>query len=98
MSGLKRRGRYVAISLIVACLAALPVPAGADDAMTARQLVERAKLSFESMMAAPEMEALRDLLKTAKGVFIAPQVLRGAFIFGASGGSGVFFARGETPG
>jgi SH3 domain-containing YSC84-like protein 1 len=98
MSALKRRGRSIAISLIVACVAALPVPAAADDAMTARQLVERAKLSFESMMVAPEMEALRDLIKTARGVFIAPQVLRGAFIFGASGGSGVFFARAETPG
>jgi lipid-binding SYLF domain-containing protein len=98
MSGLRRRGRHIAISLIVACVAALPAPAGADDAMTARQLVERARLSFESMMVAPEMEGLRDLLKTAKGAFIAPQVLRGAFIFGVSGGSGVFFARAETPG
>jgi lipid-binding SYLF domain-containing protein len=86
------------VALLVACVAALTGPAAADDAMTARQLVERAKLSFESMMVAPEMEALRDLIRTAKGVFIAPQVLRGAFIIGVSGGSGVFFARGETPG
>jgi lipid-binding SYLF domain-containing protein len=97
MTALQRRGRYAAVALIVACLAATPLPAAADDAMTARQLVERAKLTFETMMVVPEMEALRDLLKTAKGVFIAPQVLRGAFIFGASGGSGVFFARAETP-
>src|SRR4029077_1477099 len=45
-----------------------------------------------------EMDGLRDLIRRAKGVFIAPQVLRGAFIFGVSGGSGVFFARGEQPG
>jgi lipid-binding SYLF domain-containing protein len=88
----------VAAALIVAVLVAMAMPAWADDAMDARQLVERAKLSFEGMLAAPEMDGLRDLIRTAKGVFIAPQVLRGAFIFGVSGGSGVFFARSELPG
>jgi lipid-binding SYLF domain-containing protein len=78
--------------------AALANPARADDAMDARQLVEKAKFTFESVRVAPEMEGLRDLMKNAKGVFIAPQVLRGAFIFGVSGGSGIFFARGERPG
>ena len=92
-----RRG-YVAAMLLLLGSAALGTPARADDAMDARQLVERAKLSFESMMVAPEMDPLRDLITKAKGVFIAPQVLRGAFIFGVSGGSGVFFARAERPG
>jgi len=95
---LPRGSRLVAAALIVAGLTALTMPARADDAMDARQLVERAKLSFEGMTVAPEMEGLRDLIRRAKGVFIAPQVLRGAFIFGVSGGSGVFFARGEQPG
>ena len=95
---LPRRSRLVAAALIVAGLTALTMPARADDAMDARQLVERAKLSFEGMIVAPEMDGLRDLIRGAKGVFVAPQVLRGAFIFGVSGGSGVFFARGEQPG
>ena len=43
-----------------------------------------------------EIEAIRDLMTKARGVFIAPQVLKGAFIVGASGGSGVFLAR-EDP-
>ena len=38
---------------------------------------------------------VRDLLKKAKGVYIAPEVLRGAFIVGASGGSGVLLVRGD---
>jgi lipid-binding SYLF domain-containing protein len=95
---LPRGSRLVAAALIVAGLTALTMPARADDAMDARQLVERAKLSFEGMIVAPEMDGLRDLIRGAKGVFIAPQVLRGAFIFGVSGGSGVFFARSERPG
>jgi lipid-binding SYLF domain-containing protein len=39
------------------------------------------------------MDGFRDLMKKAKGIFIAPQVLKGAFIVGASGGSGVFLAK-----
>lgn len=65
----------------------------ADDRMEARQLVERAKLTFDRFMAAGEMGAFRSLLRRAQGVFIAPQVLRGAFIVGASGGSGILLAR-----
>ena len=98
MRAASRSDWCVAAMLTVAGMAALATPARADDATDARQLVEKAKLTFESMIVAPEMDALRDLMKSAKGVFVAPQVLRGAFIFGVSGGSGVFFARGERPG
>jgi hypothetical protein len=37
--------------------------------------------------------AVRALLAKSKGVFLAPEVLRDAFIFDGSGGSGVFMAR-----
>lgn len=98
MTRRKRALRLIAAAVIAVLVAVPAMPVQADDAMDARQLVERAKLSFEGMIAAPEMDGLRDLIRTAKGIFIAPQVLRGAFIFGVSGGSGVFFARSERPG
>jgi lipid-binding SYLF domain-containing protein len=97
MSAMRSNGRCVAAILMVAGLAALATRARADDAMDARRLVEKAKLTFDSMITAPEMDGLRDLMKSARGVFIAPQVLRGAFIFGVSGGSGVFLARDAHP-
>jgi SH3 domain-containing YSC84-like protein 1 len=68
-------------------------PALADDATEAKQLVDKARMSLEGFETAPEMDGFRDLMKKAKGIFIAPQVLKGAFIVGASGGSGVFLAR-----
>ena len=68
-------------------------PALADDATEAKQLVDKAKMTLEGFQTAKEMDGFRDLMKTAKGIFIAPQVLKGAFIVGASGGSGVFLAR-----
>jgi len=86
------------IALMTVLLAALFIgvgggPALADDATEAKQLVEKARMTFNNFETAKEMDAFRDLIKKAKGVFIAPQVLKGAFIVGASGGSGVFLAR-----
>src|SRR5512136_37703 len=69
-------------------------PAWADDAQDARQLVEKARLTFESFQADPQLgSSLRALVHRAKGVMIYPQALRGAFLFGASGGNGVFLTR-----
>jgi lipid-binding SYLF domain-containing protein len=79
-----------------AVLALPPARASADDALETRQLVERARLTVESFLADPQLaDPFRDLARRAKGVFVAPQVLRGAFIIGASGGSGVLLARDE---
>ncbi|HYL79623.1 MAG TPA: hypothetical protein VEU07_02355, partial [Candidatus Acidoferrum sp.] len=71
-----------------------PVPAWANDSQDARQLVEKARMTFESFSADKEMGgSLRAIVKKARAVLIYPQVLRGAFIVGASGGSGVLLAR-----
>jgi lipid-binding SYLF domain-containing protein len=83
----------VAMLLMQALLVSVAQPVAADDALEARQLAEKAQLTIESFVADANMEAVHDLIKKAKGVFIAPQLLKGAFIVGASGGSGVFLAR-----
>jgi lipid-binding SYLF domain-containing protein len=83
----------VAFLLTLALVVCVGRPSAADDALEAKQLVERAQLMIESFMADTEIQAIRDLMVKAKGVYIAPQVLRGAFIVGASGGSGVFVVR-----
>lgn len=92
-----------AVACVVATALALtvstigPVPAAGDaakDALDAQQLVERARLTVASFAADKNIgKPARDLLKKAKGVYIAPEVLRGAFIVGASGGSGVLLVR-----
>jgi len=68
-------------------------PAFADPASEARELVEKSKLTFENFMAAKDLEGFRSLLRRAQGVFISPQLLQGAFVFGVSGGSGVLVTR-----
>lgn len=83
------------VALLLAGVAIAPRPAAADDAQDAQQLVEKARLTFEAFAADKEYEGMLDLVKRGKGVLIYPMVLRGAFIFGASGGSGAFLARDE---
>lgn len=68
-------------------------PVFADEKQETTQLVEKAKFTLENFMADSNMGAVRDLIRRARGVFIAPQVVRGAFVFGLSGGSGVFLVR-----
>lgn len=96
MSIITRRCAIGAMATLLFLAGALATakPALADDAQDARQLVERARLTFESFQADPHMGPnLRALVRRAKGVMIYPQALRGAFLFGASGGSGVFLTR-----
>jgi SH3 domain-containing YSC84-like protein 1 len=69
----------------------------ADDVQDANQLVEKAKLTVEEFQKDPNMDTFRELAKKAHGMLILPQMIRGAFIIGASGGSGVMVAR-EAPG
>ena len=99
MNQVKRILQLTVVTLLSAfiLLGAVPSPAvAADDATEASQLVENARMTFENFMTAPKMDSFRDLLKKAKGVFIAPQVLKGAFILGVSGGSGVMVAKAEN--
>lgn len=73
-------------------------PIRADDAEQSVQLVDKARMTLENFVKAPEMEAFRNLLKDARGVFIAPQILKGAFVVGVSGGSGAFVVRDRKTG
>jgi len=94
------RGRNVAIVLALGGLLLGVGPSvWADDAQDATQLVEKSRMTFDAFIADNDMgPALRSLVKGAKGVLIYPQILRGAFIVGASGGSGVFLAKDDKAG
>ena len=98
----RKRDRYgmtkisacvLAAALLVATALVWPEPAMADDVQDARQMVDKARLAFENFMADKDLgPGVRSLVKRAKGVLIYPQVLKGAFIWGISGGSGAMLA------
>jgi len=78
---------------------AFALPAHAlDDKQETAQLVEKAHFTMKDFMDDASMDAFRDLLPRAKGVLIIPQLLKGAFVVGASGGSGVLLVRDENRG
>jgi len=97
---LRTLGILVMAALLVAGTGSIVLAhhARTSDATDARYLVDKARITLDGFDKAKNMDAFRDLLKDAKGVFIAPQILKGAFIVGASGGSGVFMVRDATTG
>ena len=92
-----RRSRIVHWLVIVLSLL-VSRPALAADTAELRDLVDRARITLESFVVDPNFTWFREHLKEARGVFIAPQFLKGAFFFGGGGGSGVLLVRDEKTG
>lgn len=83
----------IAASFLAWGVAFNPSDVQANDKRDAEQLVDTARYTFESFTSGMDAKPFRDLLKKARGIFICPQMLRGAFVIGASGGTGVFVAK-----
>lgn len=60
------------------------------------QLADKARISFQSIMADTQYPGLLDLSTRCKAVLIFPDVIRAAFFFSGRGGNGVMLARNET--
>jgi lipid-binding SYLF domain-containing protein len=85
-----------AAALVLLFTVALVLPrheARASDASEAQALVLKSDAVFRSFMADPNMKWFHKNSHRARGIFIVPQMLRGGFIIGGSGGSGVLLTR-----
>ena len=88
---MKRIGRTLAVVIALLSIAvASPAPGASLD-----DLVIEARETIVHFTGDPEMDWFRDHVKDAKAVLIIPRLLKGGFIFGGSGGSGVLLARDE---
>jgi lipid-binding SYLF domain-containing protein len=82
--------------LFGATIAVSAAPAWAGAAAEQEQLVDKAKMTVNAFASDPNVgPATRELKDEAKALFIVPQFLRGAFVFGGAGGSGVLVVRDE---
>ena len=61
-------------------------------------LIDQATITFKSFVTDPNMSWFRSHLRSCKALLIVPQLLKGAFIFGAEGGTGVLVARDKYTG
>jgi SH3 domain-containing YSC84-like protein 1 len=86
----------IALLLLLTASAALPgcVQTAPKD-IEAQSLVDRSKATLALFKARTEKanQLFRAQLEEAQGVLIFPQVVKGAFLFGAEGGDGVLVAR-----
>jgi lipid-binding SYLF domain-containing protein len=72
---------------------------GISVASTEQQiLIDKARITFQSFMSDENMSWFHENLDQAKGLLIAPSVLKGGFIIGGSGGRGVLVVKDEKTG
>ena len=72
--------------------------AAADYYGEPAELVERSASVYKGFMADPNMEWFQRNVNQARGIFIVPQMLRGGFIIGGSGGRGALLAQDRSNG
>jgi hypothetical protein len=84
----------LAVSLVLASRT-LSVAADRDRA---QGIIDTARVTFKEFMADPNYSWLQNNLDKAEGVLIFPQIPKGGFILGGSGGTGVFLARDRKTG
>jgi len=94
---LKKLFRCTGITLLVAASSALFVPA-AQAQSEQQQLVNEAEKTLSNFLRDPQMTWLQKNIGRARGVLIAPEVLKAGFIIGGSGGRGVLLGRDSASG
>ncbi len=100
----KDKKQFLKIRISIIALAAAMVFASypsvskANDMTAAQGLVDRARVTFREFMRDSNYGWLHENIDHARGVLIFPQVIKGGFIFGGSGGTGVFVVKDEKTG
>jgi lipid-binding SYLF domain-containing protein len=87
------RRHFLALPAAVAA-ASLVRPAFALS--DAQILVEKSRLAFLDMITDENYKEMREYVKKSRALIIFPELIKGAFIIGAEGGSGVLVTRGAA--
>lgn len=87
------RRRLLAGSAALGLLAAFGAARTAAALTREEELVEDCRLTVQSLLSDPDFEWLDDYIRRARGVMIFPDLVKGGFIVGGEGGTGVLVAR-----
>jgi len=63
-----------------------------------QEIVDKARITFDKLITSPEFAELPNYVKRAKAIMIFPELVKGGFIIGGEGGSGVLVVRDPTRG
>ena len=95
----RRTGGTLVAAVLTVLVSLMPATARSADFAQQQQLVDKAKMTLEEFAADGGLKgSIKQLGEDAKGLFIVPQFMRGAFMFGGAGGSGVLIVRDERTG
>jgi SH3 domain-containing YSC84-like protein 1 len=86
---------FSSVIIVMFLLIGTVMPATAEDSSEAQGIVDKARVTFNNFMRDNNYTWLHDNLNDAKGLLIFPQVIKGGFIIGGSGGTGVLVVRDE---
>ncbi|MHC8507789.1 MAG: lipid-binding SYLF domain-containing protein [Rhodospirillales bacterium] len=86
-------GKCAALALAVFAVSAC-ARNGADMSLEARAVVDEAAVTFQRLQGLEELQEMPSFLPGARGVVIFPRIVKGGFLFGAEGGTGVMIPRG----
>ena len=97
MNAVRSETRYrgARFAMLWAALLLFLAQPAAWAASVQQELVDKAALTAERMLNDPVRPEVRKYLARAKGVLVVPSLIKGGFIFGVEGGSGVLLAHGE---
>ncbi len=63
-----------------------------------QEIVDKARITFDKLIQSPEFAELPNYVKRAKALMIFPELVKGGFIIGGEGGSGVLVVRDANQG
>lgn len=90
--------RLTVILTIITIVAALVTPVNAEEPVKQQLLVDQARIIFKSFMTDKNMAWFRDHMDKAEGFLIIPELLKGAWFIGGTGGRGVLVVKDKTTG
>ncbi len=94
--------KFITLSLIgtitAATLILLGTPAAAEEPIKETKLVDEALVTINNFLSDPDMTWFHNNVKDAKGLLIIPELIKAGFVFGTSGGRGVFLVRNQETG
>lgn len=85
--------RRTLLASLAAFAGAAALPGTAFALTEEEEIVDRCRISVQSMLSDPNFGELTRYISKARGVMIFPALLKGGFIIGGEGGSGVLLAR-----
>jgi lipid-binding SYLF domain-containing protein len=91
-------GMMILALLAVGMVLTSYTPARATDREQVQGLVDRARITFNDFMHDSNYVWLHENIDHAKAVLIFPEVIKGGFIWGGSGGTGVLLVRDHATG